>query len=57
MLTFHAAARKIVRISNGGFQMENALSREETLRGMTMGLFYLKRKEKGSLKLANGQIL
>jgi predicted amidohydrolase YtcJ len=52
MLTFHAAvARKDSKgYPMGGFQMENALTREETLRGMTGCLFHSK-KEKGSLEV------
>jgi hypothetical protein len=42
----------------GGFQMENALTREETLRGMTIWLLIpLEKKRKEVSKLANGQIL
>jgi predicted amidohydrolase YtcJ len=60
MLTFHAAvARKDSKgYPMGGFQMENALTREETLRGMTIWLLiHFRRKEKGSLEVGNGQIL
>ena len=55
MLTFHAAvARKDSKgYPNGGFQKENALSREETLRGMTIWAAYsnFEEKEKGSLEV------
>lgn len=55
MLTFHAAvARKDSKeYPKGGFQMENALSREETLRGMTIWAAYsnFEEKEKGSLEV------
>jgi predicted amidohydrolase YtcJ len=55
MLTFHAAvARKDVKnYPEAGFQMENALSREETLRGMTIWAAYsnFEEKEKGSLEV------
>ncbi|MFV8363454.1 amidohydrolase [Flavobacterium sp. ZT3P35] len=55
MLTFHAAvARKDTKeYPKGGFQMENALSRAETLRGMTLWAAYsnFEEKEKGSLEV------
>jgi predicted amidohydrolase YtcJ len=55
MLTFHAAvARKDVKnYPKEGFQMENALTREETLRGMTIWAAYsnFEEKEKGSLEV------
>ena len=55
MLTFHAAvARKDSKeYPKGGFQMENALTRAETLRGMTLWAAYsnFEEKEKGSLEI------
>lgn len=55
MFTFHAAvARKDSKnYPKGGFQMENALSREETLKGMTIWAAYsnFEEKEKGSLEV------
>ncbi|TRX32423.1 amidohydrolase [Flavobacterium sp. ZT3R18] len=55
MLTFHAAvARKDSKnYPKTGFQMENALSREETVRGMTIWAAYsnFEEKEKGSLEV------
>ena len=55
MLTFHAAvARKDSKeYPKGGFQMENALTRAETLRGMTLWAAYsnFEEKEKGSLEV------
>lgn len=55
MLTFHAAvARKDSKeYPKDGFQMENALSRAETLRGMTIWAAYsnFEEKEKGSLEV------
>ena len=55
MLTFHAAvARKDSKnYPKGGFQMENALTREETLKGMTIWAAYsnFEEKEKGSLEV------
>jgi predicted amidohydrolase YtcJ len=55
MLTFHAAvARKDSKnYPATGFQMENALTREETLRGMTIWAAYsnFEEKEKGSLEV------
>ena len=54
MLTFHAAvARKDSKeFPKDGFQMENALTRAETLRGMTIWAAYsnFEEKEKGSLE-------
>ncbi len=53
-LTFYAAvSRKDVKdYPEGGFQMENALSREETLKGMTIWAAYsnFEEKEKGSIE-------
>lgn len=55
MLTFHAATSR--KDSKGypkdGFQMENALSREEALKGMTIWAAYsnFEEKEKGSLEV------
>ena len=55
MLTFHAAvARKDSKeFPKDGFQMENALTRAETLRGMTIWAAYsnFEEKEKGSLEV------
>ncbi|MBC7749850.1 MAG: amidohydrolase [Methylotenera sp.] len=55
MLTFHAAvARKDSKeYPKGGFQMENALTRAETLRGMTIWAAYsnFEEKEKGSIEV------
>lgn len=55
MLTFHAAvARKDIKnYPKAGFQMENALTREETLRGMTIWAAYsnFEEKERGSLEV------
>ncbi|MCF6141544.1 amidohydrolase [Flavobacterium sp. K77] len=55
MLTFHAAvARKDSKeYPKGGFQIENALSRAETLRGMTLWAAFsnFEEKEKGSLEI------
>lgn len=55
MLTFHAAvARKDSKgYPKSGFQMENALTREETLKGMTIWAAYsnFEEKEKGSLEV------
>ncbi|MGO4817932.1 amidohydrolase [Flavobacterium sp. W22_SRS_FP1] len=55
MATFHSAvARKDSKgYPKGGFQMENALTREETLRGMTIWAAYsnFEEKEKGSLEV------
>ena len=54
-LTFHAAvARKdLDNYPEGGFQMEEALSREETLRGMTIWAAYsnFEEHEKGSIEV------
>ncbi len=55
MLTFHAAVSR--KDSKGfpqdGFQMENALTREETLKGMTIWAAFsnFEEKEKGSLEV------
>jgi predicted amidohydrolase YtcJ len=55
MYTFYAAvARKDLKgFPQGGFQMENALSRENTLRGMTIWGAYanFEEKEKGSIEI------
>ncbi|SDH34753.1 hypothetical protein SAMN04488062_106103 [Flavobacterium omnivorum] len=55
MLTFHAAvARKDSKeYPKGGYQMENALTRAETLRGMTIWAAFsnFEEKEKGSLEV------
>ncbi|WP_395046490.1 amidohydrolase [Flavobacterium sp.] len=55
MYTFYAAvARKDLKnFPEGGFQMENALSREETLKGMTIWAAYsnFEENEKGSLEV------
>ncbi|WP_300570245.1 amidohydrolase [Flavobacterium sp.] len=55
MYTFYAAvARKDLKnYPEGGFQMENALSREETLKGMTIWAAYsdFEENEKGSLEI------
>jgi predicted amidohydrolase YtcJ len=55
MLTFHAAvARKDSKgYPRNGFQIENALSRKETLKGMTIWAAYsnFEEKEKGSLEV------
>ncbi len=54
MLTFYAAvARKdLAGYPEGGFQMENGLSREETLKGMTLWAAYanFEENEKGSIE-------
>src|ERR1051326_9182289 len=54
MYTFYAAvARKDLKgFPKGGFQMENALTREETLKGMTIWAAYanFEEKEKGSIE-------
>lgn len=54
MYTFHSAvARKDLKgFPDGGFQMENALTREETLKGMTIWAAYsnFEEKEKGSIE-------
>lgn len=54
MLTFYAAvARKDLKnYPENGFQMENALTREQTLKGMTIWAAYsnFEEKEKGSLE-------
>lgn len=55
MLTFYAAvARKdLNNFPDGGFQFENALSREETLKGMTIWAAYanFEEAEKGSIEV------
>ncbi|UQD57601.1 amidohydrolase [Flavobacterium sp. K5-23] len=55
MLTFHAAVtRKDIKgYPKSGFQMENALTREETIKGMTIWAAYsnFEEKEKGSLEV------
>jgi predicted amidohydrolase YtcJ len=55
MYTFYAAvARKDLKgFPEGGFQMENALTREETLKGMTTWAAYanFEEKEKGSIEI------
>ena len=55
MLTFYAAvARKdLDNYPKGGFQMENALSREETLKGMTIWAAFsnFEENEKGSIEI------
>ena len=55
MLTFYAAvARKdLDNYPKGGFQMENALTREETLKGMTIWAAYsnFEENEKGSIEI------
>lgn len=55
MFTFYAAvARKDLKnFPEGGFQMENALTREETLKGMTIWAAYsnFEENEKGSLEV------
>ncbi|CAN1531876.1 COG1574 Predicted metal-dependent hydrolase with the TIM-barrel fold [Flavobacteriaceae bacterium] len=55
MLTFHAAvARKDSKnYPKAGFQIENALTREETIRGMTIWAAFsnFEEKEKGSLEV------
>jgi predicted amidohydrolase YtcJ len=54
LLTFYAAvARKdLNNFPENGFQMENALTREETLKGMTIWAAYsnFEEKEKGSIE-------
>ena len=55
MLTFYAAVARqdLSGFPEGGFQMKNALSREETLKGMTIWAAYanFEEKEKGSLEV------
>ena len=55
MLTFYAAVARqdLNGFPNDGFQMKNALSREETLKGMTIWAAYanFEEKEKGSLEV------
>lgn len=54
-LTFYAATERkdLENYPEGGFQMENALSREETLRGMTIWAAYsnFEEEEKGSIEV------
>jgi predicted amidohydrolase YtcJ len=54
MTTFYAAITRTDRegFPNGGYQMENALTREETLKGMTIWAAYsnFEEKEKGSIE-------
>ncbi len=54
MLTFYAAvARKDLKgYPDGGFEMENGLNREETLKGMTIWAAYanFEENEKGSIE-------
>lgn len=54
-LTFYAAVARqdLEAYPEGGFQMENALSREETLKGMTIWAAYsnFEEKEKGSIEV------
>ena len=54
-LTFYAAVARqdLEQYPEGGFQMENALSREETLKGMTIWAAYsnFEEDEKGSIEL------
>ncbi|SHG49021.1 amidohydrolase [Winogradskyella jejuensis] len=55
MLTFYAAVARqdLEQYPEGGFQMENALSREEALRGMTIWAAYsnFEENEKGSIEV------
>jgi hypothetical protein len=54
-LTFYAAVSRqdLEHYPEGGYQMENALSREETLRGMTIWAAYsnFEENEKGSIEV------
>ena len=54
-LTFYAAVARqdVEQYPEGGFQMENALSREETLKGMTIWAAYsnFEENEKGSIEV------
>ncbi|WP_296381003.1 amidohydrolase [Winogradskyella sp.] len=54
-LTFYAAVARqdLEQYPGGGFQMENALSREETLKGMTIWAAYsnFEENEKGSIEV------
>lgn len=54
MLTFYAAVSRkdLSGYPNGGFQMENGLSREETLKGMTIWAAYanFEENQKGSIE-------
>lgn len=53
-MTFYAAVSRqdVEQYPEGGFQMENALSREETLKGMTIWAAYsnFEEDEKGSIE-------
>jgi predicted amidohydrolase YtcJ len=53
-LTFYAAVARqdLDRYPEGGYQMENALTREETLKGMTIWAAYsnFEEEEKGSIE-------
>jgi len=53
-LTFYAsvARQDLKQFPEGGFQMENALTREETLKGMTIWAAYsnFEENEKGSIE-------
>lgn len=55
MLTFYAAVARqdLNKYPENGFQMENALTREETLKGMTIWAAYsnFEEKEKGSIEI------
>ena len=55
MLTFYAAVARqdLEQYPEGGFQIENALSREEALRGMTIWAAYsnFEEEEKGSIEV------
>ena len=55
MLTFYAAEARqdLEQYPEGGFQIENALSREEALRGMTIWAAYsnFEEEEKGSIEV------
>ena len=54
-LTFYAAVARqdLNQYPEGGFQLENALSREETLKGMTIWAAYsnFEEQEKGSIEV------
>ncbi len=51
---FHAAAARVDKVGfpNGGFQMENAISREQALKGMTIWAAYscFQEKKRGSIE-------
>jgi predicted amidohydrolase YtcJ len=55
MLTFYAAVSRkdLSGYPEGGFEMTNGLSREETLKGMTIWAAYanFEEKEKGSIEV------